>query len=261
MKRTVLGQSKIPSWLLPGCIALVLLAVDVSGTQSVLLAPVERVLSPLQQSVYSARIRFQSVLEFTLSYQKMVERLGYLENKTAELSAEVAALEAVQKENETLRKMIENTDRTLESRVISVPIVSAAVPMLAAGTDQGLEPGMMVTVSNTLLGTVSSVSQGRAVVSLFERTRDSGVVATTPNGVQGVLLGTGSGVVFTHIPSSEAVEVGESLTTVGQEGIKRGLLLGVLSQDLTNQEDAFQTFRVDQFVSFYSAPLVEVWKE
>lgn len=247
--------------LLPGFIALVLLTLDLTGLRGTVTAPVERILSPLQQSVYSARIRFQNVLEFTMSYQTMVERLGYLENKTAELSAEVAALEALEKENETLRKMIENTDRTLESRVISVPIVSAAVPMIAAGSDQGIEPGMMVTVSNTLLGSISSVSQGRAVVSLFERTRDSGVVATTSNGVQGVLLGTGSGVVFTHIPSNETVEVGDSLTTVGQEGIKRGLLLGVLSQNLTNQEDAFQTFRVDQFVSFYSAPLVEVWKE
>ena len=242
-------------------IFVIFLFLEITGFRSTALKPIEFLLQPFQQMVYVTRLQLERIVDFSFSYSQMVTRLAYLENKTAELSAQVSSLESVQKENEALRKMIENTDRTLGSRVVTVPIVSASVPMIAAGTDQGLEPGMMVTVSNTLIGTISEVSRLRATVTLLERARDAGVVAETKSGVQGVILGTGSGVVITHIPRDEKIEVGEQLHTVGQEGIKRGLFLGVVSENLTKEEDAMQTFRVDQFVSFFTSSLVEVWKE
>ena len=80
----------------------------------------------------------------------------------------------------------------------------------------------------------------------------------TQSGVEAVVDGDGRNVLLTHIPRSVELNEGERVVTVGQEGVEKNILIGVVKKINHSPSDSTNTYIINQLVSFYSAVLVEV---
>jgi len=184
-------------------------------------------------------------------------RIQDLELRYSETLAQVGRLKGLEKENEHLRSLLKVSDSD-QGRVVIAPVVSYGYPGIAAGQSEGVVVGQMVIVNQTLVGRISQVSEHQSRVELIANTLGEGILAKTSSGAVGIIIGNGRQVVFTEVSRDDELRVGEEVITLGQEGIAKDLLVGVISQLKTQASDPVQTAVVDQLVSFYEARLVEV---
>ncbi len=215
-------------------------------------------------------MRSASILEFPFylidQERKNAAEVSNLKQAYARALARLSELEAVEKENEALRVVIEGDGSTAqgsnanrrEKKQLAAPIISYAMTAIALGSADGIQEGALVYISDTLMGRISTVSKNQSQVLLFQ-TRDSQpVLVQTESGVQGLLVGTGKRVEVTQLPIQAVINPGERLTTVGQPDIPSGQFVGVVATVSKPATAPMQTAVVDQLHSFYAAPLVEV---
>jgi cell shape-determining protein MreC len=246
--------------VLMGVVLLVALAlVEYVGA----LSPVEDVLVQALQPLQAAQIRVIQIAKapvrsLLLNYQS-AEHLQELQEQHAVALAELAQLQTLRRENEALKELLENTNRTLEERRVAVPVVSLSYPAVAAGSENGVVEGSMVTYKDVLLGVVTEVSAHQSRVALLSSKDSIPVLAKTDSGVMGIVTGNGKRALLTEIPRDDEIVVGEKVTTMGQPGIRRGILVGTVSSIDTRPSAPTQTAVLEQLVSFHEAPVVEIW--
>lgn len=213
----------------------------------------------LQQPIlYSTQKVFQA--ESTLRHMwQASQKLQALEIQYSQAITRLQEIEQVKAENRTLRRLIENTDRTLQKTVVTAPVVSFAQPAVLVGSDQGVQVGSVVVGEGTVLGIVSTVYPASSRVSLITHLHDKPILAQTQSGVQGLIRGENGTIWLTEVPSDIQIAIGERVTTVGQVGVPRGLLIGVVSSVSALPQDATQRIQVRQLVSFYTTAVVELY--
>lgn len=184
------------------------------------------------------------------------QRLERLEAEFAQLQSQASKVAQLEKENAQLRAVLETKGTT--QGVLAAPIVSYAVPTIAAGSVDGVREDQVVSSNGVVLGRVTAVSEHTAQVTLLNSTQVEPILAETETGVQGLVQGTGRQVVFTQVQVSEEVPVGSMVTAVGQPGIPQGAFLGTTAGVISSSSAPVQTVILDQVVSFYTTALVEV---
>ncbi len=189
---------------------------------------------------------------------KAARRVQDLERKFAEASARLGELEQLKLENQKLRALLENSDRTLSPTQISTPILSYGQPAIDAGSNQGIDQFSPVLVEKTMVGLVSQALPDFSYVELLYQAKTQPVLAQTETGVQGLVKGDGKRVLLTELPADAVLEIGQRIETVGQKGIDRGLLIGRVRSIETGQSAGVKTVTIEQYVSFYDAVIVEV---
>lgn len=205
------------------------------------------------------------VSELIVSPGKMVwfslsakERIKELEIALATTKAYETEMDMLKEENEELRSLLENTDRNLRESVISTVILSSSVPMVGAGSKEGVEVGDGVLVANTLVGRVSRVHDHLAEVDLLLSPQSQPVLVVSQSGVKGVVAGDGKKVILSEIDREAPIEPQERLKTQGQTGLKPGLFVGLRGNELTKPQDETRVFVIDSIVDFYQSGLVEI---
>ncbi len=222
-------------------------------------AAVEKQLQPLLAfEVEAVRLVQRPARAFSRSFERAEHQVELEKRYTLALS-ELSELQYLRKENEALRALLENTNRTLGERRVAAPVVSLSYPAVSAGEEEGIIEGSMVTYQDTLLGVVREVSPHQSRVSLLVSRDSVPVLATTDSGVQGLIRGDGKRTLLTEVPREAALTVGEKVVTLGQQGIRRQVFIGTISRIDTRASAPTQTAVVEQLVSFYEAPIVEVW--
>jgi len=194
------------------------------------------------------------IFTFTKSrYQKQ------LESNYAESLTKLNELDELKAENKELKKLLGASDRKLsEETIIGAPILSLAYPAVGVGSSDGVEVNDMVLIDNVLIGTIDSVTEYQSKVSLLSSKRKNKILVRTQSGVEAVVDGDGRNVLLTHIPRSVELNEGERVVTVGQEGVEKNILIGVVKKINHSPSDSTNTYIINQLVSFYSAVLVEV---
>lgn len=182
-----------------------------------------------------------------------------LEQNYAKALANLSELDQLRQENQILREMLENTDRTLETKIITAPIVSLSAPAVSAGEQEGIVPGSVVGAHGVLLGRVKEVSAHQSTVELFSGRSSAPVLVKTEDGAQGLVQGNGQQVILTQVPRDELISTGQRVVTLGQPGISAGLLIGTIGEIITKESSPVQSAIVNQLVSFYGVSIVEVW--
>jgi len=208
---------------------------------------------------------YQAILTLTQPVTKLQQfwqlrqKLEDLEYRYREASVQLTELEALREENQALRDLLENTNRALGKNLITRPISSFAKPVLAIGSDSGLQPGSLVLGEGNLLGIVEGVSQQQARVLLLKNMLDQGVVAKTESGVKGIVKGDGKNILLTEVASEETLNLRERVVTVGQEGIGPDIFIGrIISFKELDPAKSTQQAILQQDVNFYELSLVEV---
>jgi rod shape-determining protein MreC len=172
---------------------------------------------------------------------------------------QLTELAALREENQALRALLENSDRALSKNLITKPISSFAKPVLAIGSDSGLQVGSLVLGEGNLLGIVEEVSQQQARVLLLKNMLEQGIVAKTESGVMGIVKGDGRNILLTEVASEETLNLRERVVTVGQEGIPPDIFIGrIISLKEINPAKSTQEAILQQDVNFYELSLVEV---
>lgn len=244
-----------------GIFALVILLglMELVGWIRLINPPIQAVSLPLNQ-VYARAI---GAISRSTSYLGRVltspEEMRQLEHNYAGALAGLSELDELRQENQILREMLENTDRTLETRIITAPIVSLSVPAVSAGEHEGVLVGSMVGARGVLLGRVKEVSTHQSTVDLFSGVTSAPVLVRTESGVQGMIQGNGQQVILTQIPREAEIESGQRVVTLGQPGISSGLLIGTIGENITEESAPVQSAIVNQHISFYEISVVEVW--
>jgi cell shape-determining protein MreC len=189
----------------------------------------------------------------------LTARLEDLQYRYSEAAAVLVKMESLEKENQELRKILENSDRTYQSTVVAAPVVSFAQSFVTVGSQAGIKIGAAVLYKDNLLGLIEEVQEKQSKVSLLAAMTENGVLAETKSGHQGLLKGTGREIILTEIAGDAKVEMGELVYTSSQVDLEKGLLVGKISRLVTsNQAEAGQTFVVEQLVNFYDLSLVEI---
>ena len=80
----------------------------------------------------------------------------------------------------------------------------------------------------------------------------------TDSGAQGLIAGDGQAIFLSLVPQDKQVVVGEKVVTIGQEYIPAGVFIGTVAETVGDPAEPTKQLRLEQYVSFFSAPLVTV---
>ncbi len=198
-------------------------------------------------------------LEKIASLWKLTSRLEDLQYRYSEVAAELIRIKALEQENQELRKLLENSDRSYQQVIITAPVVSFAQSFIAVGQQSGVKSGSAVLYKNTLLGLVDQVEEKQSSVLLLSKLNDTYILAETEKGVKGIIKGNGREILLAEISNDQQLEIGQLVFTSSQLGVEKGLLIGRIARVIDdNQALAVKTAVIEQLVNFYEASLVEV---
>lgn len=234
-----------------------------------LLAEFVGVTSPVRSAVAWAivpfNLRVTQVLKATTtpfiyfeSLSTAQRRIQDLERNYAASSAQLSEMDGLKAENLAMKEMLAAGQLSSEQRVLSVPIVAYGRPLIVGGTEQGLENGNMVLVSQTLVGLVTEVSSHQSEVGLLSQENGPTILAKTESDIQALVRGDGKRVILTEVPVSLELKVGERVMTQGQEGVAPNMFIGRVAAIKKEPSAAVQSATLEQLVSFYEASIVEV---
>ncbi len=193
------------------------------------------------------------------NFWNLSARLEDLQYRYSEAAATAIQVKSLERENQELRRMLENTDRNYSQVVISAPLVSFAQSFVAAGQRSGVQLGSAVLHQGTLLGLIDQVEERQSRVLLLSRMGERALLAQTNQGVLGLVRGSGREILLTEVPADAELALGDLVYTKAQEGIKEGLLIGrVVKVDRDNKALATQTAAIEQLVDFFAVALVEI---
>lgn len=237
---------------------MVLLAERV-GWGGVVTTSLQKILIPVTTKVVAAEQLIEQPLYMINGMYSSAAELADVKTKYAQSLAQLTELDSLKKENQQLRSMIENRHLSLNERIVAAPVVSYGYPAIAVGGMQSVREGSLVLAADTLLGRVVAVGPEQSRVELLSSAEAQPVLAQTESGLQGIIKGTGRGVILTQLPPDATVTAGERVSTIGQPGIKSGIFVGVITADQVQATSPVKTVPIDQLVSFYSTSLVEIW--
>lgn len=188
------------------------------------------------------------------------KKIQMLETRYSEALAQLTDLDELRAENLELKRLLENTDRPSREVVIAAPVVSHAGPSLGAGSVEGVEVGDLVLVAQTLVGRVSQVSPHYSQVDLIFQSDFQPVVVQTKEGYRGLVRGDGKRAILTEILPDQIPVAESRIESVGQVGVDKGIFIGQVGKLISSDSETMRTFQLIQYVDFYQASLVEIYK-
>jgi cell shape-determining protein MreC len=193
------------------------------------------------------------------NFWQLRAKLEDLQYRYAEAAAQLAAIDAIEKENQELRHLLENSNRDRAQVVIAAPIVSFAKSSVTVGSNQGVQVGAAVLYQDNLLGVLGEVSQRQSAVILLQNLQTGGIVAKTKQGVMGLVKGNGREIVFTEVAATAALERGELVYTAANASVEAGLVIGKIGQiRQDNVATASKIAVIEPLVNFYELAIVEI---
>lgn len=228
------------------------------GLTDPLIKATQRAVQPLQQKLTGGLITIKLRIWQVSELYSAEQTVTTLRKERAALLSQLVTFEALKAENAALRKLIENSDRTLTKTTLATPIISFAQPALAINENAGVKPGMMLISYEQLLGFVTKVTGSEAQVSLLQSLGTQAVLAKTQSGVLGLVQGDGQRLWLREVPSDQIVTEGEIVTTAGQAGVAPQLVIGTVMSIEKNPTRATQAILLQQPNNFFELSLVEL---
>jgi cell shape-determining protein MreC len=258
VKQKMIRTTSVAEWQKMAFLIAFALVADIAGFSRFITGAFYGAVTPVRQVFVRIAGAGYSVWRDAENLPKAAEKIQDLELRLAGATVSLAELETLRKENEELRFLLENTDRTDERSVIASPIVAFSRPALAVGTARGVQIGAVVLSRNILLGQVTEVSEYESRVVLLSETASQPVLAKTSSGVAGIIVGDGRRVMLTEVSKEQTLAVGDSVMTVGQPQIEQNLLIGRVARVFNEPVASAQSAIIQQPTTFFETPVVEV---
>lgn len=229
-----------------------------------------RILAPLQDGTARLVQPFRDGWNWVAEVFDAKSENRRLRDEVARLRQQTARELATQRENETLRGMLEMRRDPLypkdvvfvNARVIArSPTAWYTKVTIDVGADDGVRLYDAVVNDEGLVGRVSSVSATASQVTLVTD-QDSFVDSVVlPGGAQGLLAGSVTGdLTLEYVDKEHRVERGQVVVTSGRSGsiFVRGIPIGTVSAVGQQDVELYQSVSVAPYVDFRTLDLVMV---
>jgi rod shape-determining protein MreC len=260
--------------------SLVILSISFSEAQSGPLSSIQRgisaVLTPVEEGASRALKPARDLVNWVDETFDARGENDELRAEVAELREELADSQEAVGENEQLRKLVELDQanatiaayKPVTGRVIGrSPTVWYATVTIDVGSGEGVEVNDPVITGDGLVGRVTEVTRGSAVVTLITDHRSAVSARLLPDGPDGVVepeVGDPEDLLLDFIANDEEVSEGQILVTAGwsngriSSAYPHGLEIGRVSQATAGERESFQQVHVEPFADMRDLDLVQV---
>ncbi len=193
---------------------------------------------------------------------------GELKSRIKELEVKVAALSAVEAENQVLKKTLEFEERSNYDLVACTVIAQdpeglTFTLLLSCGSEDGVQDGQAVVVEGYLVGKVILTGKNESTARLLVSPSLSVDAKVIGRQVSGVVKGSfGAGMALDLIPSTSGVTAGDLVATAGiNQQIPPDLLIGTVSEVLRIPGGIFDQISLSSPVDLKDIRFVHVTKK
>lgn len=222
----------------------------------------EQVVVPLEigaDRLLAAARRPWEAARFSLSG---TERIADLERQVAQLTVDSRRVAEVEAENRELRKLIQAAPPAEWSFVPALLLGRGEAVSVGAGRDQGIEVGEAVISEMNLIGVISEVGPRQSKVKLLSEPSLKVAARVQRTEASGVITGKfGSQIILDQILQDKEISPGDEVSTTGEFGAPRGLLVGKVSGILSDNTEIFKQAAVEPLVRPEAGLTVFIVKE
>jgi len=190
---------------------------------------------------------FSGAWDFFVEIKDLNKENANLKNTNLALLGEVSRLKETARENEALRRHLENDEtanrRSVMADVVGYNPVLGQYFLIDKGRADGLSAGQAVVAANDfLIGRVAEVEGNHSKVLLIFDSNSSVNAVTQDTRVGGAVKGShGLGVAMEMIPIDVRINVGETVLTSGlNDGVPKDLVIGKITDVVKKANDIFQ---------------------
>lgn len=202
---------------------------------------VKGILTPFRAGVSALTDGAQKVYSYIFEYESVVAQNDSLKEKISRLEEEARQADAIVRENERLRDLLELKTTREDFKLVDGYIISrssndwSSTFTINTGANSGIQPGMCaITANNEVVGLVSEVGANYAVIkSVLDSSLEiSASLAST--GENGIVRGTYSpglnGLMrMDYLPTSAVIRINDQVVTTGSTVYPRNLILGYVA--------------------------------
>ena len=199
---------------------------------------VQGLLAPLRSGVSQLRDTAEQYYSYMFRYEALEAENAALKEELAKVQAEARSADAVSRENERLRGMLELTAAHEDYKLVDAYIIAWSsvdwnnTVTINRGTDSGIQVGMCAITSNhELVGLVTEVGSNYAVVKtvLDSSLQISATLASSGNNGQvkgSYTSGHENLLRMDYLPSSAIIRISDQVITSGSTLYPRDLVVG-----------------------------------
>ena len=199
---------------------------------------VQGLLAPLRNGVSQLRDTAEQYYSYMFRYEALEAENAALKEELAKVQAEARSADAVSRENERLRGMLELTAAHEDYKLVDAYIIAWSsvdwnnTVTINRGTDSGIQVGMCAITSNhELVGLVTEVGSNYAVVKtvLDSSLQISATLASSGNNGQvkgSYTSGHENLLRMDYLPSSAIIRISDQVITSGSTLYPRDLVVG-----------------------------------
>lgn len=202
-------------------------------------------------------LRISSSARVLFAVSDLAKENTALRLKNSQLEAELAKLNSVQGENDTLRQDLSFKKTRTDLKLTPAEVLSFSPTgqyqslTINQGSRDGLKENQAVVSNGFLIGKIHQVATSSAEVWLITNRNLITPVVLTGSQTVGLLSGGVRGLVVENIPLDTKVSVGESVVTSSLEGIyPSGIAIGKVEEIISTPEDIFLTLRISTPADF-----------
>lgn len=207
---------------------------------------VQGILSPIRAGVSKLTDQAQQIYNYMFEFEAISQENAALKEKLAALEDDARKAEAIARENENLRALLELKTIREDYKLVDGYIISrsstdwASTFTINTGANVGIEPGMCaITANNEVVGLVSEVGPNYAVVKSVMDSSLEISASLASSGENGIVRGTYTpslnGLLrMDYLPSSAVIRINDQVVTTGSTVYPRNLILGYVADAAVN---------------------------
>ncbi len=226
-----------------------------TGTDGPVSRLLGRALVPAQRVVTHAAVSVANTYNKYFRYDELVAENEELQQQVIDLTEQLADAEAAVEENESLREMLDVTERNTEYTYAAAEVVGrtmdewSSVLTIDAGSEDGLELNDCVVTAEGMVGYITSLADHSAEVTTIIDSNMSAGASIVRSGEIGVAEGdyqlmTENKLRVSYLTDSSDVEEGDTVKTSGTGGVfPEGLTIGTV-ESIRTESDGMSNYAV-----------------
>lgn len=251
--------------------ALVLMALQLTGQLRPLQSAIALFTSPAQVSATAVTQNVTNVVSFFVELRNLRQRNAELEQFNSSLLAQNFTLREMERENESLRALLDFAQKRPGLELRGAQIVGLAISQestnfldsirIDLGLTHGVKVGMTVLTDQGLVGRITEVtSNSQSKVLLLTDPTSAVQVVLQESRLDGVVRGSAGGnLLMDFIPNNREFKVGEAVLTSGiGSSFPRGIPIGQVVEIIQRDIDFSQQAVIRPTVDFRRLELVAV---
>jgi rod shape-determining protein MreC len=194
---------------------------------------------------------FYNSIRLLGSINELAAENARLREENLEKTAQIAQLETIRGENESLRKDLGFSETRPDLAMLPADIInyspsgSQQSVVINRGSSDGVAAGQAVVSSGYLLGKIERVDEHTSEIYLLNNRNLLTPVLLTESQTSGILKGGIRGLVVENIPVDTQVVTGENVATTALENVyPAGIAVGRVEEVISRKEEIFVTVRI-----------------